>query len=108
MGDPAIFTAFELLYWAGLRICERLALSPDDFDFQASTLRITRSYQRLNRRDVITGPKTENSIRTISLPEFLRDEVRDYLFDPPRFDHDERIFASLSKTSITASLREGA
>lgn len=106
--DPALFTAFELLYWAGIRIGELLALVPDDFDFQASTLRITRSYQRLNRKDVITAPKTENSIRTVSLPEFLRDEVRDYLFDPLQFDHDERMFASLSKASVAAALREGA
>lgn len=39
---------------------------------------------------------------------FLRDEVRDYLFDLPSFDHDERIFASLSKSSIASALREGA
>lgn len=106
--DPELFTAFELLYWTGIRVGELLALEPDDFDFQASNLRIGRSYQRLNRRDVVTSPKTENSVRTITLPEFLRDEVRDFLFDPPRFDHDERIFANLSKASIAAALREGA
>lgn len=106
--NPELFTAFELLYWAGIRIGELLALVPDDFDFQKSLLRITRSYQRLNRKDIVTAPKTENSIRTVSLPEFLRDEVRDYLFDPPRFDHDERMFAGLSKASVAAALREGA
>ena len=74
-GRPLYFMAFELLYWAGIRVGELLALVPDDFDLRRSELRITKSYQRINRRDVITDPKTENSVRTISLPEFLRDEV---------------------------------
>lgn len=87
---------------------ELLALVPDDFDLRRSELRITKSYQRINRRDVITDPKTENSVRTISLPEFLRDEVRDFAFDPPGFDHDERMFAGLTKASLSAALREGA
>ncbi|WP_302404880.1 site-specific integrase [Adlercreutzia equolifaciens] len=107
-GRPLYFMAFELLYWAGIRVGELLALVPDDFDLRRSELRITKSYQRINRRDVITDPKTENSVRTISLPEFLRDEVRDFAFDPPAFDHDERMFAGLTKASLSAALREGA
>ena len=107
-GRPIYFMAFELLYWAGIRVGELLALVPDDFDLRRSELRITKSYQRINRRDVITDPKTENSVRTISLPEFLRDEVRDFAFDPPGFDHDERMFAGLTKASLSAALREGA
>lgn len=106
--DKVLFMAFELLYWTGVRIGELLALVPDDFDLQKSNMSVRSSYQRINRRDVITTPKTENSNRTIVLPEFLRDEVRDFLFDPPAFDHDQRIFASLSKSSIAAALREGA
>lgn len=107
-GEPALFVAFELLYWAGLRVGELLALVPDDFDFQRSKLDITRSYQRIDMRDVITPPKSETSVRSISLPEFLRDEVRDYVFVQNSFDHDERIFKSLSKNTLGTVMRERA
>ena len=40
---------------------------------------INKSYQRLNGRDVITDPKTPKSNRTITMPDFLNDEIRDYL-----------------------------
>ena len=45
--DPLYFMAFELLYWAGIRVGELLALVPDDFDLRRSELRITKSYQRI-------------------------------------------------------------
>lgn len=44
---PISFYAFEILYWCGVRMGELLALTPADFDFQACTIRINKSYQRL-------------------------------------------------------------
>lgn len=44
---PISFYAFEILYWCGVRMGELLALTPEDFDFQACTIRINKSYQRL-------------------------------------------------------------
>ena len=42
---------------------ELLALTPEDFDFQACTIRINKSYQRLEGKDIITDPKTVKSNR---------------------------------------------
>ena len=56
---------------------ELLALTPADFDFENSTLTINKSYQRLKGKDVITSPKTVKSNRTIKMPDFLCDEMRD-------------------------------
>ena len=61
MCKPCSFYAFEMLYWTGIREGELLALTPEDFDFDKGTVRINKSYQRMNRRDVITDPKTPNS-----------------------------------------------
>ena len=58
MDKPVSYYAFEMLYWCGIREGELLALTPEDFDFTTHTLRINKSYQRLNREDVITPPKT--------------------------------------------------
>ena len=75
MDKPQSFYAFEMLYWCGIREGELLALTPADFDFEACTVTINKSYQRLRGEDVITTPKTEKSNRTITMPQFLADEM---------------------------------
>ena len=65
MDKPLSYYAFEMLYWCGIREGELLALTPSDFDFEKGTVSITKSYQRLNGRDLITTPKTEKSNRMI-------------------------------------------
>ena len=79
MDKPQSYYAFEVLYWCGIREGELLALTPADFDLDKGLLSITKSYQRLKGRDVITDPKTPKSVRVIQMPQFLTDEIRDYL-----------------------------
>ncbi|MDR1003083.1 MAG: site-specific integrase [Oscillospiraceae bacterium] len=79
MDKPLSFYAFEVLYWCGVRLGELLALTAKDFDFKKNTLSITKSYQRLNGKDVITDPKTPKSKRIISIPDFLSEEMQEYL-----------------------------
>jgi integrase len=68
---PMSCYAFEILYWTGIREGELLALTPEDFNFLKKTLRINKSFQRLEGKDVITEPKTPKSNRTIVMPDFL-------------------------------------
>ena len=75
---PVSFYAFEMLYWTGMRLGELLALTMEDFDFEKNTVRINKSYQRLQGQDVITTPKTPKSNRTIKLPKFLAEEMQEY------------------------------
>ncbi len=79
MDKPLSFYAFEMLYWCGIREGELLALTPADFDFEKGTVSINKSYQRLNGQDLITTPKTEKSNRVITMPQFLANEIQDYL-----------------------------
>ncbi|MCD7783157.1 MAG: site-specific integrase [Firmicutes bacterium] len=79
MDKPLSYYAFEMLYWCGIREGELLALVPADFDFEKNTVSITKSYQRISGRDIITSPKTEKSNRTIKMPTFLSEEMQDYL-----------------------------
>ena len=86
---------------------ELLALTPADFNFETHTLRINKSYQRLHREDVITPPKTLKSNRTIKMPQFLCDEMQDYLkmlYEPKE---DERIFM-ISKSYLHHEMDRGA
>ena len=77
--QPMIFIAFELLYWCGLRVGEMLALTPADIDEKKHLLKITKTYARHNRQDIISTPKTENSVRNVAMPDFLFAEVMDYI-----------------------------
>lgn len=86
------FYAFETLYWCGIREGELLALTPEDFDFENSTVRINKSYQRIQGLDVVTTPKTKKSNRIIQMPEFLCDEMQGYLKQLYGVESDSRIF----------------
>ena len=77
--QPRVFLAFELLYWCGMRAGELLALTPDDIDCKKRLLKITRTYTRHAGQDIISPPKTENSVRNVALPEFLFREVTEYI-----------------------------
>lgn len=92
MDKPISYYAFEVLYWCGIRVGELLALTPTDFDFERKTLTISKSYQRLKGRDVITTPKTEKSNRVIQMPQFLCDEIQDYIKTLYGIEADARLF----------------
>ena len=81
MYKPLSFYAFEMLYWCGIRLGELLALTSADFDFEKGVVTINKSYQRLQCEDVITEPKTKTakSNRTIQMPDFLVEEIKDYI-----------------------------
>lgn len=75
---PQSRAGFLTLYYTGMRIGELLALEYDDIDFANCRLTVNKSYQRISDRDVITPPKTPKSVRDISIPVFLRDELQNY------------------------------
>ena len=77
--DVKAYTAFEMLYWTGMRVGELLALTPDDIDHKAVSIRITKTYIRHDGHDLIMPPKTENSIRSVVIPDFLYREICDYI-----------------------------
>ena len=79
MDKPLSFYAFEMLYWCGIREGELLALTSSDFDFAGSSVSINKSYQRLNGQDIITTPKTKKSNRVIKMPQFLCEEMQEYI-----------------------------
>lgn len=106
MDKPVSFYAFEMLYWCGIRLGELLALTPEDFDFQNRKLCINKSYQRIKGQDVITDPKTKKSNRTIEMPDFLCEEMQDYLRMLYDQKSDERIF-TISKSYLHHEMDRG-
>lgn len=107
MDKPLSFYAFEMLYWCGIREGELLALTPADFDFEKCTVSITKSYQRLNGQDLITTPKTEKSNRVIKMPQFLADEMQDYLKQLYGIESNDRMF-TVTKSYLHREMDRGA
>ena len=86
------YICFEVLYWTGMREGELLALSPADIDFDNKLISINRTYQRIGGKDVFTSPKTRKSKRKIPIPDFLCQELSDYIQSRYMLDADERLF----------------
>ena len=107
MDKPLSFYAFEMLYWCGIREGELLALTPADFDFEKCTVSITKSYQRLNGQDLITTPKTEKSNRVIKMPQFLADEMQDYLKQLYGIEPNDWMF-TVTKSYLHREMDRGA
>ena len=106
MEKPREFLMFEILYWTGIREGEMLALMPSAFDLQRGTMRIDKSYQRFDGRDVITDPKTPKSIRTIKLSKFLVEEIADYLQRHPELGAGDRMIPG-TKYQISRAMKNG-
>lgn len=106
MDKPISFYAFEVLYWCGIRVGELLALTKKDFDFENKTLSITKSLQRLNRRDVITPPKTEKSVRKIVMPDFLCEEMKEYIDSLYNVGNKDRLF-QITKSYLHREIQRG-
>lgn len=107
MDKPQSYYAFEILYWAGLRVGELLALTPADIDFKNKTITINKSYQRLQGEDYITDPKTEKSNRTVSIPDFLCEELEEYIAMLYGFKSDDRMF-QITKSYLHHEMERGA
>ena len=89
---PLSYICFEVLYWTGMREGELLALSPADIDLDNKIISINRTYQRIGGKDVFTSPKTRKSKRKIPIPDFLCQELSDYIQSRYMLDADERLF----------------
>lgn len=104
MVDPEFYYCYEVLYWCGLREGEMLALTRNDIDFDARTIRVNKTFSQHHGKDIVSTPKTESSVRKVSIPDFLCDELKEYLALLYNNDPDERIF-KCTKSTLTKHFR---
>ncbi len=91
--------AFKVLFFSGMRIGELLALTIQDFDSDAGTLTINKTYS--SELKITQPPKTAKSNRSVTLPPFLIREIQDYIasrFYEPQ--PGERLFFWLCKRTL--------
>ena len=90
--EPPAFICFETLYWTGIRAGELLALTESDINFDKNELSINKTYQRFADGEYLSTPKTVNSVRRITMPTFLTEEISEYISEVYVRDHLNRIF----------------
>jgi len=103
---PTSKAAFSVLFWTGIRSGEILALTLNDFDFEERILNINKNYARHEGEDLILQPKTPKSKRTITLPKFLCDMVKDYASKLYDYEPDERLF-QVTKHYLNHEMKRG-
>lgn len=99
---PVYYYAFEVLFWTGVRLGEMLALTPDSIDFDKKTITINKAMRLLDGR-LKEGPTKTHKPRTVYAPDFLLDELREYLDSLGEYDDNTLIFP-VSKTRLHAMI----
>lgn len=101
------YICFMVFFWTGIREGELLALTKEDVDFDKKELQINKSYQRLECEDVITIPKTDKSNRVIHLPDFLLDDLKDYINHVYEMEPTQRLFP-VTKSYLGREMKRGS
>lgn len=73
--NKALELPLLLMLLAGLRKGETMALSWNDIDFEKGTIYINKSVYEIEGKSYFKDPKTENSKRIISIPNYLMDKL---------------------------------
>jgi len=76
--DPDMKAFFIFSFWMGTRKGETLALQWQDIDFNNSTVHIRKTMTRRveGKTWALTNPKTKNSIRNITMPDVVVNELQ--------------------------------
>lgn len=90
--DKTAHIMFQVFYYSGFRCGEFLALTLGDIDFEKNKISISKSLKRAGGKEIVTSPKTTKSVRTISMPGFVMDELREYVNSIYGLTDKDRIF----------------
>src|SRR5699024_6455096 len=89
------FALFTTLAYTGLRVGEARAIKWSDIDFEAHTLRVTKTIHNVsnNRKKFnLFTPKTKKSIRTISIDPFLVDLLQRHQMEQDKVKQHNYVF----------------
>ena len=103
---PLSYICFQVLYWTGMREGELLALTAADIDLVTKQIDINKTYQRLHGEDVITTPKTRKSKRKVPIPDFLCQELQEYMDSRYMLAPNERLFP-ITKSFLSHEMERG-
>jgi len=100
--------AFDILYYTGIREGELLALTRGSFDFSRHELKVNKNLQRVEGKIYIQTPKTRNSVRSVAIPEFLEDEVDDFIRKSAHIQTASDLIFPIAPATLRRKLVKGA
>ena len=75
--DEILFkSAFEVLYFCGLRLGELRGLTWDNINFEEMTISVKKNVVTVDGKVYVTTPKSKKSVRTIPLTQTLADDLK--------------------------------
>ncbi|MCD7793772.1 MAG: Arm DNA-binding domain-containing protein [Alistipes sp.] len=83
--------AFDILFYTGMRSGELLALTPADI-LPSKRIDINKNYAKVKGEELFLEPKTPKAKRCISIPDFLYDDIKDYVAKLYGIEKNDRIF----------------
>ena len=81
-----------LLAWAGIRLGEAAELRRKDVDLKHSQIRVERAVYPINGQYLVQTPKSRAGARTIVLPAFVTDALREHMRDYSPIGPDGLVF----------------
>ena len=102
--------AFDMLFYTGMRSGELLALTPADI-LPTKRIDINKNYAKVKGEELFLEPKTPKAKRCISIPDFLYDDIHEYISKLYGIEKGDRIFyftkSALEKEIKRASEKAG-
>lgn len=83
--------AFDMLFYTGMRSGELLALTPADI-LPTRRIDINKNYAKVQGQELFLEPKTPKAKRCIAIPDFLYDDIREYISKLYGIEKGDRIF----------------
>lgn len=104
-----LLAAYYLELTTGLRRGELLALLWTDLDVEARTISVTKQVNRIKGELVVSQPKTQNSVRTLAIPQqavdLLVEEHKKHPRNPYMFPSPKRAPCSTRIPSATRTIK---
>lgn len=94
ISDRIEWTAFQVMFGTGCRVGECLGLQVRDYDPEARTLRINKTFIENKGKQYLGRPKTPESVRTVTLSNNLCVLLNDYIASMHKPQPSDRLFPS--------------
>lgn len=100
----AMKLAFDVLFYTGMRSGELLALTPADI-LPSKRIDINKNYAKIKGEELFLTPKTSKAKRCISIPDFLYDDIQEYIAKLYGVEQHDRIFY-FTKYSLESEIKK--
>lgn len=110
INKSSVKLAFDILFYTGIRSGELLALTPADI-LPTKRIDINKNFTKIKGEELFLNPKTPKAKRCISIPDFLYDDIHEYISKLYGIGNGDRIFyftkSALEKEIKRASEKAG-